>query len=235
MESVQAYNTKRQGILTNSGGDILAFEKIPATYLSAQTRKDLDNMYGPDWPDVEYLGLDAFFNNADTPPPPATMGQNFNALLAGLVAPFSRGNVSINSTDTAVNPMVNPKWLADPRDREVAVAGFKRAREVFASTSIKAVLTGPEAYPGANFTSDAEILGQIQLSGQTIWHAAGTNKMGKKEDKMAVVDALCRVYGVDGLRVVDASAFPFLPPGHPQGTVYALAEKVSEDILQGKR
>lgn len=57
--------------------------------------------------------------------------------------------------------------------------------------------------------------------------------MGKKDDPQAVVDSNARVYGVKGLRVVDASAFPLLPPGHPQSTVYALAEKIADDIIKG--
>ncbi|KAJ2966529.1 hypothetical protein NUW58_g10642 [Xylaria curta] len=54
--------------------------------------------------------------------------------------------------------------------------------------------------------------------------------MGKKDDPLAVVDPRAQVYGVKNLRVVDASAFPLLPPGHPQSTVYALAEKIACDI-----
>lgn len=59
----------------------------------------------------------------------------------------------------------------------------------------------------------------IKGSLQTVWHASSTCKMGPSTDSMAVVDSHARVYGVKGLRVVDASAFPFLPPGHPQSTV----------------
>lgn len=59
----------------------------------------------------------------------------------------------------------------------------------------------------------------IKGSLQTVWHASSTCKMGQSTDKMAVVDSHARVYGVKGVRVVDASAFPFLPPGHPQSTV----------------
>lgn len=68
---------------------------------------------------------------------------------------------------------------------------------------------------------------------QTVWHAAGTCKMGVSSDPMAVVDNRARVFGVKGLRVVDASTFPILPPGHPQSTVYALAEKIAAHILAG--
>lgn len=65
----------------------------------------------------------------------------------------------------------------------------------------------------------------------TIYHAAGTCKMGTSNDSMAVLDSQARVLGAQNLGVVDASSFPFLPPGHPQSTVYALAEKIAADIL----
>jgi choline dehydrogenase len=50
---------------------------------------------------------------------------------------------------------------------------------------------------------------------------------------MAVVDSKARVFGVQGLKVVDASSFPLLVPGHPQSTIYALAEKIADDIIGG--
>ncbi|KAL9023527.1 MAG: hypothetical protein Q9180_008197, partial [Flavoplaca navasiana] len=68
----------------------------------------------------------------------------------------------------------------------------------------------------------------------TVWHAAATCKMGRPGDEMAVVDTEGKVYGTRGLRVVDASAFPFLTPGHPQAVVYALAEKVVDGMLKGR-
>ena len=70
----------------------------------------------------------------------------------------------------------------------------------------------------------------MRESAFTLYHASATCKMGRSGDAMAVVDSKARVFGVEGLRVVDASAFPFLPPGHPQATVYMLAEKIAEDI-----
>lgn len=57
--------------------------------------------------------------------------------------------------------------------------------------------------------------------------------MSKQGDPMGVIDSKARVFGVQGLRVVDASSFPSLPPGHPQSTVYMLAEKIAADILNG--
>jgi choline dehydrogenase len=54
--------------------------------------------------------------------------------------------------------------------------------------------------------------------------------MGKKGDRMAVVDSKARVFGVNGLRVVDNSAIPISIPGHPSGTVYMFAEKIADDV-----
>ncbi len=231
--AVAEYNKERTGILTNGGGDFLAFENLPAGSLSASTRSDLDNAYGSDWPDVEYLTVNAYFGDQELPPPASTIGKNFVGLLPGLTAPFSRGNVTIVSTDTSVNPVVSPNWLEDPRDREVLIAAFRRARDVWATRSMQDVVIGPEAFPGTNVTSNSDILSAIQRSAQTIWHASATNKMGRKDDPMAVVDSHARVIGVQGLRVVDASAFPFLPPGQPMSMVYALAEKIADHILNG--
>lgn len=228
------YNSQRTGILTNAGGDFLAFEKLPKGSLSAATRDALDETYGHDWPDVEYLELDAYFGDQLLPPPPSTIGKNFAALLPGLTAPFSRGNVTIVSNDTSTPPIVSPNWLLDPRDREVLLAAFRRARQVFATRSMQGVVTGTEAFPGENITNDRDIIAAIQRSAQTIWHASATNKMGRDNDSMAVVDSRARVIGVKGLRVVDASAFPFLPPGQPQSMVYALAEKIAQSILDGE-
>ena len=232
--AIMEYNSQRTGILTNTGGDLLAFEKLPTGSVSAATRKALDDTYGPDWPDVEYLEINAYVGNQLLPPPLDTIGKNFASLLPGLTAPFSRGNVTIVSNDTSVLPIVSPNWLLDPRDREVLIAAVRRARQVWATRSIKGVITGPEAYPGANITSDSDLLTAIQLGAQTIWHASATNKMGKLNDSMAVVDSRARVIGVQGLRVVDASAFPFLPPGQPQSMVYALAEKIAQHMLDGE-
>ena len=105
------------------------------------------------------------------------------------MAPFSRGNVSIASADTNIHPVVNPALLTDPRDQEVAVAGFKRARAVLQSDAVKPGLIGGEVYPGPQVLTDADILDTIRKSADSIHHAAGTCKMGKVDDVLAVVDS----------------------------------------------
>lgn len=116
-------------------------------------------------------------------------------------------------------PAINPNWLATKSDQELAIAMFKRIREAFNSNQMSAVIIGDEFFPGRAVESDSQILHWIRNNIMTLWHPACTCKMGASSDPLAVVDSNAKVYGVGQLRVVDASAFPFLPPGHPQSSV----------------
>ena len=162
--------------------------------------------------------LDAYFGTGSDSSITAGSRQQYVAASVGLVATFSRGNVTINSTDTSINPIVNPNWLSDPRDQDIAVAAFRRGRQLFSTNAIRPIVQS-EAFPGSNVTTDSQILDIVKASANSVYNAAGTNQMGKPEDPMAVVDSQGRVIGVSGLRVVDASIFPFLPPGQPSATV----------------
>ena len=122
-------------------------------------------------------------------------------------------NITINSTDTAVTPIISRNWRLDLRDQEVAIAGFRRRRDTFQTRIIQPVLAGPEAFPGLNVTKDKAILEMVMQS------TSSTCAVGESKNSSAVVDSQVRVIGVKGLRVEDASTFPFLPPRHPQSTV----------------
>lgn len=146
-------------------------------------------------------------------------GHQYASILAALQAPLSRGTVTLKSADTTDLPIIRPNYLSSPTDQAVAIAAYKRVRYAFAAPSLQSIVTGSEYYPGGHIQANEEILEIVKESLQTVWHASCTCKMGRKNDDMAVVDSHARVYGVSGVRVVDASSFPFLPPGHPQSTV----------------
>lgn len=209
-------------MLTNTASEFLGWEKIPASLranFSEETSKALAE-FPADWPEIELIFLDAYAGyQLDFLTGAPLNNRTYASVSTGLSAPLSRGNVTINSTDTLKNPVVNLNLLSDPRDQEVAVQAFKRAREIFATKAMRSIVIGDEAFPGSNITTDEEILGLIKESALTIYHASATNAMGKQSDPKAVVNSQAKVIGVRGLRVVDISAFPFLPPGHPQATV----------------
>jgi choline dehydrogenase len=228
-EAATSYLANGTGPLAGPPG-LIAFDRISESrpdLLSNATLSALKR-YPDDWPQIEYLtqngysGLNRNYRTAD----PAD-GYNYATISAVVVSPFSRGNVTISSADASIQPVINPNWLTAPEDVDIAVAGFKRVREIWSHIN---VTIGREYLPGPNISSDAQIVDYMRKSAFTLYHASATCKMGRSNDTMAVVDSQARVYGVHSLRVVDASAFPFLPPGHPQATVYMLAEKIAEDI-----
>lgn len=85
-------------------------------------------------------------------------GFQYAAILAGLVAPQSRGNVTINSADAGVLPTINNAYLQSPTDQKVAIAGYKRAREAFATDFMQKVVIGDEYFPGKKVQTDAQLL-----------------------------------------------------------------------------
>ncbi|KAI3331470.1 GMC oxidoreductase [Xylariaceae sp. AK1471] len=233
-DATRQFRDNASGILTNPSNDVLGWEKFPEpirSTLSEETRHTLDQ-YPADWPEVEYLAINGYlgYQNVSGGSDPHD-GFNYATMGVALGIPQSRGNVTITSADNAVHPVINPNFFGDRTDVEVAIAGYKRVREFWKSSTMKPFrVDEEEAFPGLDVSTDAEIEQIIKESFQTIFHASCTCAMGKKDDPMAVVDSQARVYGVSGLRVVDASAFPVLLPGHPMGTVYALAEKIASVI-----
>ncbi|KAE9399651.1 alcohol oxidase [Gymnopus androsaceus JB14] len=226
------YETEQQGALTSNVADFLGWEKLPSDMrqnLSETVQKDLE-YFPSDWPELEYVSSPGYIGDFTAPELMQPLQGNYGAILAAIVAPLSRGNVTIASADANVPPVINPNWLTSESDQAVLVAGFKRVRQAFLTSFMQKTVIGEEYYPGADVQSDEEILKQIQDSLMTVWHASCTCKMGKANDTTTVVDPQARVIGVQSLRVVDASAFALLPPGHPQSTIYALAEKIADDI-----
>jgi choline dehydrogenase len=232
-QAVLDFNQRGSGPLTNPGVDVFGWEKVPAAFsrnFSAQARADLA-AFPDDWPDYEWIFPGAVFGySRDFVRDQPHDGRSYGSIIAALLTPMSRGTINIASNDTADHPIIDPRWLTHPTDQAVAVAAFKRARQIWSSPSLQEITIGEEFFPGPNITTDAEILHLIRQALTPVSHAACTNKMGVRSDPMAVVDNQCRVFGTQGLRVVDASSLPFLPPGHPMATIYALAEKISDDI-----
>ncbi|KAJ3496848.1 hypothetical protein NLG97_g2355 [Lecanicillium saksenae] len=233
--SAAEYTLLHSGPLSSNAVGLLAWEKIPQQYRDVFSRDTTNklNSYSADWPEVEHLAIDGFtgdFQSLILQQPLAF--RSYATLQSALVAPFSRGNVTIRSSSAMDAPVISPNWLEDKADQEVAIVLFKRMREIMSTDVIQNTAVGKEYWPGSKVQTDDEILNYIRGSLMTVWHASCTYKMGTASDGMAVVDSAARVFGVQRLRVVDASAFPLLIPGHPSSTVYALAEKIADNIIR---
>lgn len=231
------FSTNQLGLLTNPVADLLAWERIPPA-TAAAIGAGILNTYPSDWPHIEHFSGAGFVGNfqglfQDNLARGAD-GSRFATILAAIVAPRSRGTVTLNSADTGDLPNIDPKWLVDPVDQAAAVYGFKRAREFFSAQAMQPVLAEKnEYYPGAAVSTDAQILQHVKENLMTVWHASCTCKMATR-DQGGVLDSKLQVYGTQGLRVIDASSFPMLPPGHPQSTCYMLAERGATLIKQAR-
>lgn len=215
------------GPLSSVGIDVFGWEKLPRHLLSNDTLASLDSMPS-DWPDVEYMTLSPY-------PGPPPDGDDYVGVFAVLVNAFSRGSISIRSASMLDTPVINVNFVTDSRDEDMAIAAIRRTREIATHPSLSPIVVpDSESVPGKAAQTDAEVLQWIRASAKTLLHASGTCKMGGEGDATAVVDSEGMVFGTKRLRVVDLSAVPFLPPGHPVSTVYALAEMASEAILQAQ-
>ena len=126
---------------------------------------------------------------------------------------------------------MKPNYLSTPDDCATLVAGIRLARRL-AATRALAPYVKAEYRPGSAAQADAELLEFVRNTGGTIFHPAGTCKMGDiARDPMAVVDARLRVHGMQSLRVVDCSIMPTLTSGNTNVPVVMIAEKAADTIL----
>ncbi|KAK0639711.1 GMC oxidoreductase [Cercophora newfieldiana] len=157
-------------------------------------------------------------------------------LSNALDKPMSRGAVYISSTNPhPVDGRVNLDFgaFAHPFDVQAALLAFKFTRRYMTSESLKR-LEPVEVVPGLAVQRDEDVIARMraELVRPTNAHPVGTAAM-MPEKLGGVVDAKLRVYGIEGLRVVDASVFPLIPMAHTQAPMYAVAEKAA-DIIRGE-
>jgi choline dehydrogenase len=147
-----------------------------------------------------------------------------------LMRPRSRGRIRIRSADPTAPPSILFNYLQDPLDRLDLRAAVRLTREILAQPAL-ASFRGPELSPGEHVQSDAEIDAYIRQGVETCYHPVGTCRMGLTSD--CVVDTHCRVHGIAGLRVVDASVMPSIVSGNTNAPTIMIAEKAS-DLIRGR-
>ena len=191
--------------------------------LGAFTRSDPSQPH----PNLEYhvqpLSLEAF-------------GQplhGFDAMTASVcnLNPTSRGSVNLKTPNFTDAPAIAPNYLSTEQDRKIAADSLRITRNIMAQPAMQKYQ--PSEYkPGTQFQTDTEL---AQLAGDiatTIFHPSGTTKMGREDDAMAVVDSRLKVYGVAGLRVVDAGVMPRITSGNTNSPTLMIAEKAAQWIAE---
>jgi choline dehydrogenase len=144
----------------------------------------------------------------------------------------SRGHVRLNSGDAREKPRIRFNYLSHPDDLAEFRAGLRLAREVFAQAAFDPY-RGREIQPGEGVQTDDEIDDFVRAKVESAYHPSCSNRMGPRDDPMAVVDPEARVHGMEALRVVDASIMPSITTGNLNAPTIMLAEKLA-DVICGR-
>ncbi|KAK1472397.1 GMC oxidoreductase [Colletotrichum cuscutae] len=224
------------GEYTAPSGITNAFQKLSVDELQAIGAGDVVTAGLANQSHIEYLFESVFYPSGPTPYYTPRGNETYISLTASSMVALSRGNVTLRSNSMAETPRINPNYYAHPADRKIALASFKYLRKILAHPRMSEYTVGPshgEVSPGAGVSEDDEdtVLAYVRANTIPNWHASGTNQM-LPEDKGGVVDPRLRVYGVDGLRVVDCSIIPILPDVNIVGSVYMIGEKGAEMIRE---
>jgi choline dehydrogenase len=176
---------------------------------------------------VQPLSLDKFGDPLHTFPA-------FTASVAN-VQPTSRGHIRLKSADPAEPPAIQPNYLSTDEDRRVAADSIRVTRRIVQQPAL-APFHPVEYLPGEAVTNDdaslAKAAGDV---GTTIFHPVGTAKMGLASDPKAVVDERLRAFGLERLRVVDASVMPTITSGNTNSPTMMIAEKGAAMIREDRR
>lgn len=185
----EAFYTNGTGPLSSEGGDFWDWEKIPSRLTANWSQSTLDAFaaFPADWPNIETMLSSSGGTLVST-----VETRNLATMRMSMVSTTSRGNMTISSNSNLDPPVISPNSLLSEDDRLMAIAGYKRPREIIAPMGD--VVIGGEVAPGPNVMSDADILAYIKANGvKPIHHGSSTCMMGKVGGNLTVADSTARV------------------------------------------
>lgn len=163
---------------------------------------------------------------------PAPVNGSYLSISVALISPSSRGTVQLASNNFLDHPLIDPQYLSTEFDRYTLREAVKATKRFVAAKAWKDYIIAPFG-PFANANTDEAIDEYVRAGSTTVFHAVGTASISPKNAQWGVVDAQLRLKGAHGVRVVDASVWPFVPNAHTQGPVYLIAERAA-DIIRGR-
>lgn len=214
VREVLRYALARRGILTYGTGLVHGF---------IRSREGLAG------PDVQFFFMHASYANAAERKLERKPGMTLGVTQ---LRPESRGSIHALTPRIDDQPAIRPNFLATEEDRRAMIDGMIAGRRIVGAAPMDD-WRDHEMSPGPACDSRGDWLAFARANGQTIYHAAGTCRMGG--DAASVVDPELRLRGLDGLRVVDASVMPTQVSGNSQAAVFMLAERGADLILAGAR
>jgi choline dehydrogenase len=218
--SVGYFGEDRGWRMIRNGLQYLAFGTGPVTTIGV----DCCGFYDPDGgdrPTIQLYCAPIVYLDRDVTDQKPTHGVT---LTSCLLRPKARGSVKLRSADPMALPLVDSNFFGDPEDMRLTIASMRFARRLLA-TKPAAALVKHEMLPGPAMQTDEEMQSFCKKLVKTNYHPVGTARMGRDGDVMAVLDARLRVRGIDGLRVIDCAAMPFIPSGNTNAAALALGDR----------
>ena len=160
-------------------------------------------------------------------------GPDLAEMMVALLRPASRGELKLRSTDPNVQPWLDYNYLSEPFDRQRLRHGVRQALQLAQHDGLKELLGDRLEPADPDLASDEALDAWMLREAITFSHISGTCKMGPSSDPMAVVDQYGRVYGLEGLRVADASIMPDLVRAPINPAVLMLGERIADLVRSG--
>ena len=230
IEGAPSMNQKSRGLgLVQEVARYVLTGKGLLTYAASLVAASVKVLEESATPDVQVL-----FANASYAPGVARVLDYVPGMTAGMwqMRPLSRGYVEARSPRPEDQPNINPRYLADERDRRATIAGLRFIRRLFAAPALAKYVVR-ETPASASLQSDDELLEYARQTGSTVFHATCSCRMGP--DSMSVVDDRLRVHGLQGLRVIDASVMPAVTSTNTNAPTIMIAEKGAAMIRSDAR
>ena len=227
-QPVTLLDTMKPHNMALAGMRWFAFKNGPAASSHLEAGGFVRSNSGVEHPDIQFHFLPALIDDHGR----SAGKQHAFQVHVGPMRPESRGHLTLRSSDPQVHPLIEPNYLAEEQDRVEMRRSIEISREIFAQGPFDP-FRGEEIKPGSAVRSAAELDAFVRARADSAYHPCGTCKMGDPDDPLTVVDPQCRVVGVAGLRVVDASIMPSEPSGNLNAPTIMLAEKAA-DIVRGR-
>lgn len=248
------YTSTRSGPFSTVNGSsaLLSFEQIGGSYdeidppvaapgYEAQQKLLLDGLNSTQNSAVQEIWISGgispwYYNDSSKVFAGPGDGGNYFSVLGLVSHPFSRGSVHIQSADPADQARLDPRYLSHPLDRQLERQLAFHMRDLVQNAPLSGLLEGNGTVYQPGYL-DGGVLGEDNVDEfvaekmLVAYHHSGNNAMLPR-DSGGVVDHRLRVYGVEGLRVVDASVFPMLPQGTITSIVLAVAERAADFVKE---
>ncbi|KAJ3748486.1 alcohol oxidase [Lentinula detonsa] len=227
-EAFAEWNTPRTGRMANGVINLSGMLQMNESNPTVQSihQQYSDSIAGSNDADFEMWFIDGYTT---------TSNSTYFSMLYGVLSPMSRGSVTLNASDPMGPPLIDPNYFASEYDvlvmRQALLTGFDFVSSEQWSSYLLEPVNGLaeviEAVGTSNFTAMDELMRNGVQNGA---HLVATSSMSPYGADWGVVDPDLRVKGLNGLRIVDASVYPFVPGGATQLPTYCLAEQASDVI-----